>query len=127
MAVDILAEILKYKGVEKGSYEEMAWSGVKGEWGESRVDAVASIVMDSRLTVGWVAPEGFEFVRITNAWLAALAPITDEFLVEYYLRTLRSKFDGSAVSAVDIISTWNNRTQVREAEQFIPAELRGKY
>jgi hypothetical protein len=61
------------------------------------------------------------------AWHRALASIPTDRLDEYYLRAFGRKETGKPVTATDIMAEWNRLRELRELDEDLKPEYRGRY
>lgn len=61
------------------------------------------------------------------AWHRVLASIPTDRLDEYYLRAFGRKENGKAVTATDIMAEWNRLRELRDLDEDMKPEFRGRY
>jgi hypothetical protein len=86
------------------------------KWSGERIDKLVEILSKSRLAADQAMPMGAEKLRLVWAWAEVLADLSLEELDGYYEKASRSKTNGFAVTALDMVAERNRDLAVEHTE-----------
>lgn len=96
-------------------------------YGSPRLLSVQKVIFDSHMVVCQPTPGGDALAQTLRVWAAALAPIPDEYLDEYFIRAVQSKKGGFMVNPSDIMEQWEYWAEQRKWDLDEPEEMRGNF